>query len=64
MTTIQSVIDYGITIWGSATKYLINKVQKFQNRAARLISNNFNYDIQGSQMVAQLGWQNIDLKIS
>ena len=62
MTTIQSVIDYGITIRGSATKYLINKVQKFQNRAAKLISNNFNYDIPGSQIVAQLGWQNIDLR--
>ena len=62
MATIQSVIDYGITIWGSAPKYLINKVQKFQNRAARLISNNFNYDIPGSQIVAQLGWQNIDVR--
>ena len=62
MATIQSVIDYGITIWGSAPKYLISKVQKFQNRAARLISNNFNYDTPGSQIVAQLGWQNIDVR--
>ena len=45
MATIQSVIDYGITIWGFAPKYLINKVQKFRNRAASLITNNFNYDI-------------------
>ena len=33
---VQSVIDYGLTVWGHTLKQNILKVQRFQNRAARI----------------------------
>ena len=58
-TTIQSQIDYCLTLWGfSANKY-IDEVQRFQNRAARIITGNFEYTTRGIDLVKQLGWQTI-----
>ncbi len=44
-TRFQLCADYCITVWGyTADKYL-NKVQRSMNRAARIITGNFEYDI-------------------
>jgi hypothetical protein len=40
----QCHIDYCLTVWGQTTLENINKIQRFQNRAARIISNNYDYD--------------------
>ncbi len=37
-TTVQPVIDYCITLCGYAPSTQVNKVQRFQNRAARIVS--------------------------
>ena len=61
----QSIIDYCITVWGSVKIYLyiikiyLCKIQKLQNRAARLLAQNFDWNIRGIDIVRGLGWQNV-----
>ena len=59
MVTVQSHIDYCLTVWGFTSNKNLNRLQKFQNRAARIITNNFNWDIRGVNIVKDLGWLNI-----
>ena len=51
----QCHIDYCLSIWGHTTKENVHKIQLFQNRAARIISNDFDYDHSGITVVKQLG---------
>ena len=37
----QNIIDYCIIVWGSAAQKHLCKIQKLQNRAARLLAQNF-----------------------
>lgn len=57
--TIQSHIDYCLTLWGFSANIYIDTVQKFQNRAARIITGNFEYTTRGIDLVKQLGWHTI-----
>ena len=45
LTTIQSVMDYGLTVWGSCNVGNRKMVQSLQNRCVRLITNNFDHDV-------------------
>ncbi len=36
-TTIYPYLTYGIKIWGTATKELLNKLTKLQNKAIRIV---------------------------
>ena len=42
MATVQSRIDYCLTIWGFTSSKNLYTLQKFQNRARWNITNNFN----------------------
>jgi hypothetical protein len=58
---IQPLIDYGITIWSSGQKQMLNKVQRLQNHCARLVSNNFDYiSTRGIDLIRELNWMTID----
>ncbi len=46
-STIQPHIDYCITVWGFAPNKYVDKVQRMQNRAARIITGNYNWDVRG-----------------
>ena len=59
MATVQSHIDHCLTVWGFTSNKNLNSLQKFQNRAARIITINFNWDIRGVNIVKDLGWLNI-----
>ena len=54
----QSINDYCITVWSSAAQKYLCKIQKWQNRAARLLAQNFDWNIRGIDIVRGLGWQN------
>ena len=56
---IQPVIDYCILIWGLSSDSNIHRIQSFQNRAARIISNEFSFSVSGTSLVNQLGWLNV-----
>ena len=54
MATVQSHIDYCLTVWGYTSNKNTIRLRKFQNRAARIITNNFNWDIRGVNIVKDL----------
>ena len=57
---VQPQVDYAITMWGFTSQLNISKVQRLQNRAARIITGNFDYvHIRGIAIVKQLKWMNV-----
>ena len=57
---IQPKIDYAISIWGYTTAHNINKVQRLLNRAARILTGNFDYvNTRGIDLVNNLGLMNV-----
>ena len=59
-TVIQPTIDYGITVWGHTKQENINKIQRLQNQAARIILNDFDYvNVRGIDLVKKLKWMNV-----
>ena len=61
-TLLQPDIDYGISIWGNCGVSYLNRVQKIQNRAARIICNNFNWDTRSSTLLSMLGFMSVDVR--
>ena len=60
MSIIQPKIDYGISIWGCTTAHNINKVQRWQNRAARILTGNYVYvNKRGIDLVKTLWLMNV-----
>ena len=58
---IKPVFDYAITLWGYTCKINILKVQRLQNRAARIVTGNFDYiNVRGIDLVIHLNWMNIE----
>lgn len=51
-------LDYCSSVWASMGKVLSNKVQKLQNRAARIITHS-NYDIRSKDILSDLGWKDL-----
>jgi hypothetical protein len=58
-TFIQPVIDYGITLWSRVPKKDLNKIQKLQNTCARIITQNYDYNTRGLEIIKSLKWMNI-----
>ena len=56
---VQPHFDYIITIWGSGFNTYICKLQHLQNRCARIVSKNFNFNIPSMDIVNSLGWMTI-----
>ena len=54
---IQPRFDYALTIWGFTSQYNLSKVQGLQNRAARIITGEFDYiHVRGIDIVKNLKW--------
>ena len=56
---VQPHIDYCWLIWGHTSNNNISRVQKFQNRVARITTQNFDFNTSGISLVKSLGWLNI-----
>ena len=56
---IQPYFDYGLTVWGNTSVINIDKLQRLQNRIARVMCSNFNYDVDGLSIVKELNWLNV-----
>ena len=56
---IQPFIDYCILIWGHSFASNLNRIQKLQNRAARIITNSYDFNISGLTIVKDLNWLNV-----
>ena len=59
LSTVQSHIDYLITVWGYTSNVYVKMVQRLQNRAARIITANYDRDVRGIDIVKELGWMNV-----
>ena len=57
---IQPKIYYAISVWGYTTAHNINKVQRLQNRAARILTGNVDYvNSRGIDLVKTFGLMNV-----
>ena len=43
ISIIQPTFDYAITIWGYGCDNNLHKIQRLQNRAARIVTGNYDY---------------------
>ena len=60
LSMIQPCIDYAISVWGQTSQYNILKIQRLQNYAARIVTNNFDYiHCRGINIVNDLKWMNV-----
>ena len=57
---IQPHFDYCSVVWGNCNKTLADKLQKLQNRAARVLSTFSSYDTSADPLIRQLGWNKLD----
>ena len=61
-TTYRSLVEshfrYGNIIWGTCGEVLLTKLQKMQNRAARIITKS-DYDTDTGPLIDKLGWKTI-----
>ena len=59
-SVIQPCLDYSISVWGCTSNFNLDRVQRLQNYAARIIENNFDYiNTRGINLVKNLGWMNV-----
>ena len=56
---MQPHFDYCSVVWGNCTKTLSTKLQKLQNRAARIITY-WSYDVNADLLIKKLGWRKLD----
>ena len=58
---IQPHIDYCSTVWDGLGVTLLDKIQKLQNRASRIITQS-NYYTSASNLLEELGWDNVSTR--
>ena len=58
---IQPHIDYCSTVWDGLGVTLLDKIQKSQNRAARIITQS-NYHTSARNLLEELGWDNVSTR--
>ena len=58
---IQPYFDYCSPLWDTCGKILQDKLQKFESRAARVITG-ASYDVRSADVLDALGWQTLDVK--
>lgn len=59
--TRNPYFDYCSTVWGNCGIVLRNKLQKLQNRAARIITRS-GYEIRSTKMLTALNWCNLETR--
>ena len=55
---VEPHIRYCCSVWDCAGDTIIQKLQKLQNRAARIVTNS-RFDKTSLPLIAQLGWHNV-----
>ena len=60
-TTIQPCFDYACSVWGNCSVTSRKALLRLQKRAARVVSNNFEYtNCNGEDIIKQLSWQTLE----
>ena len=58
---VQPYFDYCSPLWDNCGIGLKDRLQKFQNRAARVISST-TYDVRSVDLLESLGWKHLELR--
>ena len=58
---VQPHFDYCSVVWGNCNKSRSIKLQKLQNRAARILTSS-SYDANADDLFVRLGWQKVRLQ--
>ena len=58
---VQPYFDYCSVVWDSCASILTEKIQKLQNRAARVLTS-ADYDTNVDYLLEELGWKNLNLQ--
>ena len=58
---IQLLFDYCDVVWSGLNEGLANRLQKLQNRAARIITQS-SYEIRSAAILERLGWDNLAMR--
>ena len=56
---VMPYFNYCSAVWGNINKGLADKLQKVQNRAARILTFS-NYDVRLSVLLDELGWERLE----
>ena len=56
---VMPYFNYCGAVWGNINKGLADKLQKMQNRAARILTFS-NYDVRASVLLDELGWERLE----
>ena len=56
---VMPYLNYCGAVWGNINKGLVDKLQKLQNRAARILTFS-NYDVRWSVLLDELGWEGLE----
>ena len=56
----MSKLIYGIQVWGFCPKYLIQKLQILQNKAARLVLGNKSLKYNNTKLMKEVKWLPVD----
>ena len=56
---VMPYFNYCGAVWGNINKGLADKLQKLQNRAARILTFS-NYDVRSSVLLDELGWEKLE----
>ena len=60
ISIIQPKIDYATTLWGYTCQQNLHKIQRLQNRAARIVSGKYDYvNTRGIELVKSLQWMHV-----
>ena len=58
-TLVMPYFNYCSAVWGNINKGLADKLQKMQNRAARILTFS-NYEVRSSVLLDELGWERLE----
>ena len=63
-TVFQPYLDYCLIVWGACPDSYILPLQSLQNRVARCVTGNYDWDTPGLSLVNQLCWMNVRQRYS
>lgn len=57
LTCVRPILEYACVVWDPAQKYLIEKLEKIQNRAARFVLGRYGQKDSCTDMKRELNWE-------